>query len=226
MKTRAQSRRDQENKPEMNGYHEEKNGAVTNGHPTNGHVWKDEKRMHENSMLMNLIHHTLFPLFLMTACPNGVIVIWFTATKCNGSYLTLAEKLSTEGIITGMVNIWSSVTIGSFLVTAIILGYCVFAIFLQLTMPGPRAEGPVTPSGHVPVYKDNGFTCYVVTMVTLVVLTVVLKQFGMSPTIVYDQFGDFLATTTVFSIFFCLILYAKGIFMPSTKDHGTTGQYF
>ena len=48
----------------------------------------------------------------------------------------------------------------------VIGAYIAWALLLQVFVPGPRVEGPVTPNGNIPVYKDNGFSCYVITIVT------------------------------------------------------------
>lgn len=194
-----------------------KNGA-SNGVADHGDVMPNKQ-----GGLVNLIHHTLMPLWLMFFSPNLVILLWYTAVKCDGSFLQLYEQLSSEGFVTGLLHIWMDIHIGQRLVVGIILGYMAFAAALQLLLPGPRAEGPVTAKGHVPVYKDNGFFCYVVTMVTFVALTYVLKQYGLTPTVIYDRFDEFLVTLTVFSHILCIFLHLKGLFAPSSSDCGSSG---
>ena len=44
-----------------------------------------------------------------------------------------------------------------------------------------------------------------------------------SPTIIYDYFGDIIASLNVIGLMFCVILYLKGILFPSSSDNGTTG---
>jgi 7-dehydrocholesterol reductase len=44
-----------------------------------------------------------------------------------------------------------------------------------------------------------------------------------SPTIIYDNFGDILASLNVIGLVFCIFLYLKGILLPSSQDNGTTG---
>ena len=185
--------------------------------------------VHENtappgdSLLLRLFTRTVSPLFLMVACPNAVILLWYTATRCDGSFERLWSMFSDRGLVGGLVEVWRGIHIVSPLAVGIILGYMAWALLLMVLLPGPRVEGPVTPSGNVPVYTDNGFLCYIVTMAAFVLLTVALELYEMSPTIVYDHFGEFLGTLTVFSHVLCIALHLKGLFFPSSSDSGTTG---
>lgn len=176
----------------------------------------------ENALL-SVMHKTLVPVFLMINSPNLVIMLWYTAVKCDGSFLVLGQHLTKNGLLNGIIGMWSSLTYSSYLTTCVLLGYCSFALFIMVVLPGPEALGPVTPKGNTPVYKDNGFFCFIVTMISFVVLTYFLKQNGMSPTIVYDRFDEFLATLTVFSFVFCILLYIKGLYFPSSTDCGSSG---
>jgi 7-dehydrocholesterol reductase len=44
-----------------------------------------------------------------------------------------------------------------------------------------------------------------------------------SPTLLYDNLGPILGALNSFSLLFCLFLYLKGIYAPSSTDSGTTG---
>ena len=198
--------------------------SKTNGHHMNGRI-ETSSHNHSKDGLMGLVHRTLVPIFLMINSPNLVIMLWYTAVKCDGSFSLLGQELTKNGLLNGIIGMWSSLTYGSTLTTSVLFGYCVFQLILMKTMPGPVAYGPVTPKGNVPKYKDNGFACFIATMISFVVLTYFLKQNGMTPTIVYDRFDEFLATLTVFSMGLCLILYLKGLYMPSTTDSGSSGNF-
>lgn len=207
-----------ETKNNLNGH---ENGNVTNGHK-NGDVIREQTKA-ESSFLYYHLTYTLVPLFLLSTCPNAVILLWYTAVHCDGSYAILGQEFTRKGIVPALVNIWSKVNFFSPLAAYVLLGYCIFALVLQVTLPGPRALGPLTANGNRPVYKDNGFSCYLVTLVTFGVVTAILKQSDMSPTIVYDHFEEFLGTLTVFSMIFCVGLYLKGLYAPSSTDCGSTG---
>ena len=201
-----------------------KNGA-TNGVMNGAHKKVPQVEVAAESGMASAINKTLMPILLIPFCPNLILLLWYTAVHCDGSFLELGHRLMDQGVISGISNIWLSVNFGSTVITSIIFGYMLFALILMIVLPGPRAEGPVTPKGNVPVYKDNGFYCYLATVVAFAVLTVLLKQRGLTPTVVYDRFDEFLVTMTIISMIFCAFLQFKGYFFPSTTDCGSTGNF-
>ena len=119
---------------------------------------------------------------------------------------------------------WSHVNTPSPAVVCIFVGYCAFALTLMRLVPGRTVYGPLTPKGNRPQYKDNGFSCFLITIAAFLVLTVVLKtRFSLSPTIVYDRFDEVLALLNIFSLLLCLALYVKGLVAPSSSDSGSSG---
>jgi len=171
-----------------------------------------------------IVNQTLMPLALMAFTPNLVMVLWYTERHFNGSFYAMTQEVITNGTVPFLYKMWGGVTIGSPLVTNVVLGYSLFQLIIMRLLPGPLGNGPTTPKGNVPVYTDNGFACYVVTMATFGGLTYYLKTYhNVSPTIVYDHLGDFLITITVFSLLLCVGLTFKGLYFPSSSDHGTTG---
>ena len=201
----------------------EQNGSrnkTENGHK-NGDVIMTQP---SHGLFYSLFNFTVVPLFLIIACPNAVLLIWYTATKCGGSYLMMSQKLTENGLLNGLRGIWAGVEFANPVICSIIAGYMLFALLLMIILPGPTGYGPVSPKGNTPVYKDNGFFCFVVTIITFCALTYVLKtQYGVSPTIIYDRFNDVLATLHIFSLIFCAFLYMKGLFFPSSNDSGSSG---
>jgi 7-dehydrocholesterol reductase len=176
------------------------------------------------SWVQHFFLRSFVPLFLMFMSPNLVILLWYTAARCDGSFMRLGENLVTDGLYAGVLRMWTDIHIASPISVFVIVAYLLWALVLMIVMPGPRAEGPVTPNGNVPVYKDNGFTCYVVTMIAFAVLAFLLPRYTpYSVTIVYDHFDEFLGTLTVFSHVLCIFLHLKGLLWPSTTDCGTSG---
>ena len=88
-------------------------------------------------------------------------------------------------------------------------------------VPGKPFLGPITPKGNIPVYKANGVPCFFITLTAFVLGGFVFKWF--SPTLLYDNLGPILGALNSFSLLFCLFLYLKGIYAPSSTDSGTTG---
>nr|KAG5710282.1 hypothetical protein BaRGS_008998 [Batillaria attramentaria] len=174
--------------------------------------------------LKHFVNRTLMPVFLITFVPNLVMMLWFAAVHCDGSYACLGNVFRERSLVGGLQHIWSHVHTPSAPIVWIVAGYSVFALIIMRVLPGKTVYGPLTPKGNIPVYKDNGFACFVVTMIVFAVLTYVCKTFfGVSPTIVYDRFDEVLALLNIFSLVFCLLLYVKGLMAPSSTDSGSSG---
>ena len=221
MQTRQRARQEShETNGDSNG--KQKNGAEHKNGVKNGSMASDSKTGEAGALAL-LVQQTLMPLFLMAFSPNLVILLWYTAAKCDGSFLKLFERLTENGFVNGIAKVWSDINIASPVAVYVILCYCLFALTLMIILPGPRAEGPVTPKGNTPVYKDNGFFCYIVTITTFWALAYYMRTKGLTPTIVYDQFDSFLGTLTVFSHVLCIFLVIKGLTFPSSADSGSSG---
>ncbi|VVA98314.1 unnamed protein product [Arabis nemorensis] len=63
--------------------------------------------------------------------------------------MVLLPKVGKNGL-QGLVNIWPRPTL---IAWKIIFCYGAFEAALQLLLPGKRVEGPISPTGHRPVYK-------------------------------------------------------------------------
>lgn len=178
-------------------------------------------------LIYNFVTRTAGPLFLLFLTPNLVMWLWYTVMFHDGSFVDFfSAAFNSSNPVEYLTDSWSRVTVASPLSVGVIGGYMLFQIILMLVIPGPRVEGPMTPTGHTPVYVDNGFRIYVITMAVFSLLSFYLKMFTIySPSIVYDRFGDFLATLNIFSAIFCVFLYIKGIFAPSSTDHGASGNF-
>ena len=175
--------------------------------------------------LRNFFNKFLVPVFLMICCPNMVLVLWYTNVKCNGHYSELVSRFHGRSVISMLFEIWSEVSIVNTFTVGVVFGYCAWAIFWMKVLPGKRVEGPTTEKGHTPEYVDNGFAHYLVTMFGFAFLTVVLKIWGLSPSVVYDRFGELIAFMNFLSLILCLYLYFKGIYAPSTNDSGKYGLF-
>ncbi|EIE25799.1 sterol delta-7 reductase DWF5 [Coccomyxa subellipsoidea C-169] len=155
-------------------------------------------------------------LALMIGCPAFAIYMWFTLTHLDGSLVELvqfAQKAGFQGVRASWP--WPSQE-----AWAIIASFGGLQAFLQLALPGAVHKGPVSPKGNVPVYKANGVLAYFTTL-ALFVLGWQFKLF--SPARVYDLFGEILSGLNMFSLLFCLFLYFKGKYAPSSSDSGSTG---
>ena len=161
----------------------------------------------------------IIAIILLT--PPATIILWYTSQYLNGSFSALFEYLAENGLINGIHKIWAPVFFGSKTAWLMITIFILFEILLMELLPGKRIEGPVTPKGFTPVYKNNGFAAFLVTIFLFWLLGMQLKIFDASS--IYDHFGEILGALNIFSWTFCLLLYFKGKYSPGSPESGTTG---
>jgi 7-dehydrocholesterol reductase len=162
------------------------------------------------------------PLFLILACPVSAILMWYTMTELNGSIAALGAFFKNEGVFQGIYKIWAPVFWGSKTAWSMIGIFAAFQLFLMKAVPAKEVLGPITPKGNVPKYKDNGLTSFAITLVAFV-LGAKLEFYSLS--ILYDKMGELLGALNVFSLVFCLFLYLKGRYAPSSTDNGHTDNF-
>lgn len=174
-------------------------------------------------MLKSFFSRTLFPLFLMTTCPITVILIWHINTSMNGSLLNFIHLAHQQGWLNTIWHIWAPVFFGTETAWKIILIFMAAQLLLMRFIPGKTVTGPETHSGHIPVYKDNGFVCFLLTIGLFFLCTMQLHLF--SATLIYDHFAGILGALNFFSLLFCLLLYFKGRYKPSSPEYSSSGNF-
>lgn len=172
--------------------------------------------------MLRKLRQTLGPLFLIACCPPAVMIFWYTNTVLQGSFSTFWQKVSTQGFFTVLYEVWSPYFFGTPLAWLIIALFGAVQLFFMKVLPGNTFKGPPSPHGNIPVYKANGVSAYFTTMILFIACT----SFGLfSATILYDNLGGILGALNCFSLIYCLFLYLKGRFAPSSNDHGFTGNF-
>lgn len=161
------------------------------------------------------------PLLLILLCPPTVFVFWYASVHLNGSLQEMGAMLWIRGPAWAFETLWLPYFFGSPKAWAILGIFAAFELVLMRIVPGKTVEGPVTPKGNIPLYCANGLTCYLFTLIAFCISSFYLELF--SPTIIYDHFPELLGALNLFSLFFCLFLYIKGRFYPSSSDAGYTG---
>lgn len=171
----------------------------------------------------NPIRRTLGPLLLILLCPPAVFLFWYTNVALEGSFLNLWKLISEEGLFPTLFAIWKPIYFGTPSAWKILGCFAAFQLILMRLVPGKTWTGPITPNGNVPIYKANGVASFFLTLILFYLTTFQFKLF--SPTIIYDNFGGILGALNIFSLFFCLFLYLKGRFLPSSSDASTSGNF-
>jgi 7-dehydrocholesterol reductase len=174
-------------------------------------------------MPSNFFRSTLGPLLLILLCPPAAIVFWYTNVFLGGSFLSLWHLIEAEGLFTTVYRIWSPVAFGSPEAWSIIGVFAAVQLLLMKIAPGKVWEGPLTPKGNVPVYKANGVSSFILTLCGFYICAYQLNLF--SPTIIYDHFGELIGALNSFSLVYCLFLYLKGRFYPSSSDSSVSGNF-
>ena len=160
-------------------------------------------------------------LLIILLTPPAAIVFWYTSQHLDGSFYRLFLYFRDQGLINGIYRIWAPVFWGSKTAWAIIVVFAAFEITLMKLLPGKKVNGPTTPKGYTPVYRDNGFLAFLLSLGMFWLLGFQLRLFD--PAMIYDHFGEILGALNIFSWLFCLLLYFKGIYRPSTPDSGSSG---
>ncbi|MBA2655942.1 MAG: 7-dehydrocholesterol reductase [Tatlockia sp.] len=169
------------------------------------------------------LRNTLGPLALMLVTPTLAMMIWFTNTEMGGSFSALWQLIQVKGFAIVFYEVWQPNVLGSFSAWAMIAIFMITQLGLMRLLPGKIFKGPITPKGNIPIYKANGFLAFVTTISIYCIASFYFHFF--SATIIYDNLGALLGALNLFSFIFCLILYFKGRYAPSSTDCGSSGNF-
>lgn len=156
----------------------------------------------------------------MLVCPPAATLFWYVNTELKGAFLPLWEAFLSKGFFTTLYQIWSPYFFGTQTAWTILALFGVIQLLLMKLLPGRIFYGPLTPMGNTPVYKANGVPAFFATLLLFWIST-----FFFPATLLYDNLGGLLGALNFFSLFFCLFLYFKGRFAPSSTDHSLTGNF-
>lgn len=170
---------------------------------------------------MAKLRNSLGPLLLILTCPPFAMIWWYTNTQLAGSLSTLWEIILQNGLFQTVYMIWAPVFFGSETAWTMIAIYAVIQLALMRILPGKAFYGPVSPQGNVPVYKENGVLAFLTTLALFCIASFYLQLFPAS--ILYDNLGPLFGALNLLSLLFCVFLYLKGRFAPSSSDSGITG---
>lgn len=153
------------------------------------------------------------PLLLLVTAPIVSVALWVIMVHYEGSLVALWSA--------GPADVLGHLPGPSWTALAMILVWLSAQALLLVAVPGGRHLGPPSPEGHRPVYRVNGMGALALSWVMLIVAAGPLDL--ISPTIVYDHFGELLVTVSLVALALCALLYVKGLHFPSTSDAGSTG---
>eukprot|EP00916_Digyalum_oweni_P011177 GHVL01018554.1.p1 GENE.GHVL01018554.1~~GHVL01018554.1.p1 ORF type:complete len:371 (+),score=43.09 GHVL01018554.1:40-1152(+) len=153
---------------------------------------------------------TIGPLLLMTIIPHAAIFVWWSI---NHTY-----NIQYDTIFTRFLNDYPSPF--NFIAWKIIGIFMLLQLILTRIIPCKMYLGAISATGYRNQYHSNGVLCYLITIIGYIILSYYNIIDGC---IIYDYYGNCLTTLIIWAFFFCFILYLKGVYSPSSKDCGTTG---
>lgn len=171
----------------------------------------------------NILTRFIVPIFLVCVTPFFAMLMWHTAVELDGSFLSLWNEIITKGFLQVVNEVWFSRFFGTATAWKIIGVFAALQLILMRVLPGKKYTGTITPMGNLPEYKDNGLASYIITFALFFLCTAGLDLF--SPAIVYENFGDILGALNFTALMFCLFLYFKGRYFPSSTDNSHTGNF-
>lgn len=166
------------------------------------------------------LRQSIGPLFLMISTPLTVLLMVHTQLNLDGSFLNLWGELKQDAIGT----ISKSWVTPSSKAWQYLLIFAAFELIIMRVVPGKTFKGPITAkTGHQPIYKANGFQCYLLTLATFVVCGFGFKLFD--PATVYDLYQEMICAVMQAGLALVVLLYIKGSIpaLRSPGDHGTSG---
>lgn len=153
----------------------------------------------------------VLPAAIILLAPPTVVLLWMATVHFEGSLLAMSRDPAR------VAELWPW---PSFYALAIIGGWVGLQTLLLLALPGGEMRGPPTPMGERPRYKTNGVLAFVVTHLLLLGASA-LGVISLS--VVYERFGELLATASVLGIVLAAALFVKGTHAPSGADAGRRG---
>lgn len=163
----------------------------------------------------------LSTLFLVSVCPVAVFFFHYVYTVLGGNEMALVHEIWAGGDLrAGFAAVFSKVPPQTPRAWATIGVWAAYGMASQLLVPGKEFRGPISPKGNVPVYKANGFQCY---LLTLALFFGGWHQGWFNPAQVVDDLGSIFTCLNISSLLFCVFLTLKGLYFPSSSDAGSSG---
>lgn len=169
------------------------------------------------------IGKSLFAAFLMLSTPVAAMLLWYTLAKLDGSILRLWGEFRDRGVLHVLDRAWLDHFWGSATAWKILGIYIPLQVIMLKFLPGKPYQGPITPMGNLPQYRDNGLLSFGISVGLFFLCSQGLHLFPAG--ILYHELGNLLAALNIFALLLCLGLYLKGRFASSSTDASTSGNF-
>lgn len=159
------------------------------------------------------LRSTFVPLFLLLTAPLASLLLWVVSVPFEGSLLR-AFAAGPGGVAEHLPGpSWSA--------AAIIAAWLIGQALLLRLLPARIHLGTVTPAGTRPAYRINGVSAFLATHALLLLIVGPLEL--LPPTLIYDHFGELLATSSLMALLLCTWLYLRARFLTQGPDTSLTG---
>jgi len=163
-------------------------------------------------------------VILLFLCPLMVQMIAYVNTELDGSFYDLFKEIFQDGFVTVVRDrVWGPYFFGSPIAWKILGVYVAIELLFMKVLPGKIIKGPETINHNFPIYKSNGMLAFTLSVSLYYICGFELQLF--SPSIIHDNLISLLGAMNASSLIFCLILYLKGKFFPTTNDFLFRGSF-
>mmetsp|Transcript_61270 Transcript_61270/g.143379 ORF Transcript_61270/g.143379 Transcript_61270/m.143379 type:complete len:448 (+) Transcript_61270:50-1393(+) len=182
-------------------------------------MWQNSNKAESVGLIPQPLRTTIGPLMLMLSTPLTGIIISRAVVDKRGELIATAVEVVQEIVNEGFAKVVLQDAFDP-MAWKIIGAYMLTSLVLQRVLPGKCFDGPLSPMGNTPKYKNNGFLHFLVG----VVLFVAGAELGFyKGGIAFYHYRELVAAMNIFALFFCLFLYIKGRVLPSSTDSGASG---
>lgn len=167
----------------------------------------------------------MFALIMLLLTPFTALFAWSVLTVYKGELLSLLNSWVVDRTI-----VWPTQYISkSDFLSALQVSVCwvLFQAFLYTVLPGPIAQGQITPGGNLLSYCVNGWNAYWLTFILFCLCSFPVFNLNLfSPTIVYDNWTGIIIMANIFGYSLTVAAYIKARFWPShPEDVKWTGSF-
>eukprot|EP00170_Pyropia_yezoensis_P004620 contig_18841_g4633 len=162
-----------------------------------------------------VLRGTIIPALLLLLSPPFTLL---TITTCQtyGGDLLAAGRVA----LTAPAALLAALPRPSWWATGVLAAYTAVQYALLVLLPGRRFVAQLTPMGNRPMYRLNGVAAFVINVVAVVAAG---RAGLLHPGVVYDRYGELLATVNVVACIGVVVLYLKGRYAPQNTDSTVSG---